>query len=197
MAYNIWDTCFFVPGLKVSDCASWIQAWGTVLAIGGAIWVGRRQVVAAHTLEAERRNRHDLLKTEIAMTFFSEAAFVSDQLANLEKSSEALESEAQHVGRLQEIEQAFRQLPPFELPGRRVAAAVLEAPKALADLRQAAAACIHWREGQYGDTNFHVRSAIQQEFQRAQMHASGVCHAGIETRREQLENVRRLLPDID
>ncbi|MEO8391177.1 hypothetical protein [Polaromonas sp.] len=33
MVYNVWETCFFVPGFSQSSCASWAQAWGTFVAV--------------------------------------------------------------------------------------------------------------------------------------------------------------------
>lgn len=33
MIYDIWSTCMLVPGFSRSECASWVQAWGSVLAI--------------------------------------------------------------------------------------------------------------------------------------------------------------------
>lgn len=43
---NVWQTCFLVPGLTRSECASWVQAWGSILAIFAAVilalWQQRR-----------------------------------------------------------------------------------------------------------------------------------------------------------
>ncbi|MDR6521808.1 hypothetical protein J2789_004498 [Variovorax paradoxus] len=36
-----WETCVLVRGLSPSECASWVQAWGSLLAVAGAglgIW---------------------------------------------------------------------------------------------------------------------------------------------------------------
>lgn len=44
MPYVISETCLLVPaGLTSSECASWIQAWGTIAAIGVAIWISHWQ----------------------------------------------------------------------------------------------------------------------------------------------------------
>lgn len=43
MAYQIWDSCIFVPGFSRGECASWVQAIGSVLAILAAVLVARHQ----------------------------------------------------------------------------------------------------------------------------------------------------------
>lgn len=51
MTYTVEQTCFLFPwGLTPSECAAWVQAWGSILAIVGsvalAIWQMRRQLRA-------------------------------------------------------------------------------------------------------------------------------------------------------
>lgn len=48
MAYEVLNTCLFVPGLSKSECASWVQAWGSIGAIvlaGFLAWWQWRRVV--------------------------------------------------------------------------------------------------------------------------------------------------------
>lgn len=45
MPHDVWQTCFFVPGLTRSECASWVQAWGSIGAVLVAIWVANRRAV--------------------------------------------------------------------------------------------------------------------------------------------------------
>ncbi len=60
MTYAVEQTCFFFPwGLTPSECASWVQAWGSILAIVGsvalAVWQTRRQLRVTHRQrQAER-----------------------------------------------------------------------------------------------------------------------------------------------
>jgi hypothetical protein len=55
---SIWETCFFLDiGLSASACASWVQAWGTLGAIGAAILLA--------TAESRRRRREDALAANI------------------------------------------------------------------------------------------------------------------------------------
>jgi len=55
MSYRLLDTCFGVPGVSEANCASWVQAWGSLLglaiAIGLPLWL--------HTREARRRRRDE------------------------------------------------------------------------------------------------------------------------------------------
>jgi hypothetical protein len=75
MAYNVWETCMLVSiGLTRSECASWVQAWGSVLAIGGAFVLLFFQVRSARmqAIELERRRllrRHNAIA---AVAMFAE-----------------------------------------------------------------------------------------------------------------------------
>lgn len=66
MSYAVLETCIFLPlDLTRSECASWVQAWGSILAIiiavGIAIVQARRQ--QQNTLHAIREERRlDLLR---------------------------------------------------------------------------------------------------------------------------------------
>ncbi|MCW5648393.1 MAG: hypothetical protein KIS62_01470 [Ramlibacter sp.] len=55
----MYNSCAFVADLKVSDCAAWVQAWGTMLAlavaIGLAAWQHRQMVRREARLELQRR----------------------------------------------------------------------------------------------------------------------------------------------
>lgn len=53
MTYSIVETCLFLPGLSSSECASWVQAWGSIGAIAGAMYA----VHWAHRLQAKQRAR--------------------------------------------------------------------------------------------------------------------------------------------
>ena len=70
---QISETCFLVQGLTVSDCASWVQAWGTVLAILGAFGVAAYQARSQHQsalrvfTEQQTRQRRDHLDSLTAV----------------------------------------------------------------------------------------------------------------------------------
>jgi hypothetical protein len=68
---NILDTCMLVPGVSANNCAGWVQAWGSILAlviaISFPIWFGwktrkdaRRghfETIALDVLAAEQQGR--------------------------------------------------------------------------------------------------------------------------------------------
>lgn len=39
MAYDVWQTCMLVSGVDERDCASWVQAWGSIAAILAAVGI--------------------------------------------------------------------------------------------------------------------------------------------------------------
>lgn len=52
MAYNVMETCMLVSmGLTRSECASWVQAWGSIGAILMAVWGVQR----AHRLQQDAK----------------------------------------------------------------------------------------------------------------------------------------------
>ena len=53
LTYEILETCLFVPGISRGECASWVQAWGSILAILAAGLF----VVLQHNLELKRQRR--------------------------------------------------------------------------------------------------------------------------------------------
>jgi hypothetical protein len=57
MAYEIWETCMLVPGFSRSECASWVQAWGSVAAILAAVAVANYQTVQTRRQDAKNYAR--------------------------------------------------------------------------------------------------------------------------------------------
>ncbi len=39
MDYNVWQTCLLVPNVSASNCAGWVQAWGSLIGLLIAIAV--------------------------------------------------------------------------------------------------------------------------------------------------------------
>jgi hypothetical protein len=56
MTYNVLETCMLFPGVNASDCASWVQAWGSIGAILVAVWVAHSQ---------DRRSRRFRIETAV------------------------------------------------------------------------------------------------------------------------------------
>lgn len=69
MTDNIWLTCALVPGLTKSECAAWVQAWGSIGALALAVGLAR--------VEASRRRR----EAKAAQADAIEAAFHAFQMA--------------------------------------------------------------------------------------------------------------------
>ncbi|MET3373473.1 hypothetical protein ABIC89_002535 [Variovorax boronicumulans] len=54
MAYDVWQSCMLLPvEFKRSDCASWVQAWGSIAAVVGALFVAF--YVPLRQMKADRR----------------------------------------------------------------------------------------------------------------------------------------------
>lgn len=43
MAYQIFESCVLVPGFSRTECASWVQAWGSIFAILAAVGIAWHQ----------------------------------------------------------------------------------------------------------------------------------------------------------
>jgi hypothetical protein len=107
MAYEVLDTCSFIPGIGQSACAEWAQVWGTIGALAGAVWIGQRQMFAARKLEADKRHLDDLTKTEIVWQLFAAAAEVTERLARVAEERNRLPPTSRSIERAGELEQAF------------------------------------------------------------------------------------------
>lgn len=53
MDYSILETCMLFPGVSRGECASWVQAWGSIGAILGAMFA----VHWAHRLQSRQKAR--------------------------------------------------------------------------------------------------------------------------------------------
>jgi len=86
MTYNVMETCMlFDVGLKPSDCASWVQAWGTVIAILMSGLIAWLQISAAKrsTLRAQRDRAVAMVEAvaELAQSFALQVNSLTAQLA--------------------------------------------------------------------------------------------------------------------
>lgn len=59
MTYEVFETCFLIPGVSTTACASWVQAWGSIAAIVGTVAVVRLQdrLQKKQAIEADRRRQ--------------------------------------------------------------------------------------------------------------------------------------------
>jgi hypothetical protein len=119
MTYKIFETCLLFPwGLTRSECASWVQAWGSILAlglgIGVAIYQARAQQRSTLRGLAEER-RHEKLR-------------VAETLGELAKRS--LKLQQYLSGKLkdrQAVHDAAEDHLPFDLPELKALLVSLEA----------------------------------------------------------------------
>ena len=77
MAYELGQTCMLVNiGLSRSECASWVQAWGAILAIavGAIAVVYQLRTSRRHAIDAERRQLHRRVNAASAVAMNAEAA---------------------------------------------------------------------------------------------------------------------------
>lgn len=54
MGYDLWQSCLFAPGLTRTECASWVQACGSVAAIGAAVWIAHRATKTSQQLARDQ-----------------------------------------------------------------------------------------------------------------------------------------------
>jgi len=77
MAYELGQTCMLINiGLSRSECASWVQAWGAILAIavGAAAVVYQLRTSRTHAIDAERRQFQRRMNAAAAVAMNAEAA---------------------------------------------------------------------------------------------------------------------------
>lgn len=60
------ETCFFVSGVKPSDCAAWIQAFGSILAIVASGLIAAVQIRASNRSEQRAQRERKRAMTEAA-----------------------------------------------------------------------------------------------------------------------------------
>lgn len=89
MAYEIWQSCVLIPGFSRGECASWVQAWGSIgaiLATGfAAAWPYRRALA-----DQERRRVEDAQqRSRTIARLFGEALPIAQRVVILEGSMPA------------------------------------------------------------------------------------------------------------
>lgn len=85
MVNNVWQTCMLVDmGLTRSECASWVQAWGSIIAILASGLIAWIQIHAARraTLRAQRERALATVDavTQLARSFSLQMASLAAQL---------------------------------------------------------------------------------------------------------------------
>lgn len=159
--------------------AEWVQAIGSIAAILFAYGLGVRQMVAARMLETDKQRATDVLRAEVLRYMYEQAGALCNALGGLDDSRiPAGPHTHRAIAQIADLEQAFRSVPPFEIPSRGIASGVLAAPYALRNLIDAARRCIDERASLMGQ-DVPIGSRFRVEFQRAYEQAVGVCKTGV------------------
>lgn len=107
MAYKILETCVFFPGVSRLECASWVQAWGTILAICAAICIAwwQRTEERRHARETELAKGLVIADTMLRtmVTASAQLAATGDLLQECKRGERVLVP-SQFVWSLREIE---------------------------------------------------------------------------------------------
>lgn len=136
MAYDIWQTCMLVPGVNADDCASWVQAWGSIAAVLIAVWVSRRQARHAEELEQARFRIANIGRLKIVLALLTTGHEVLNILQDeLERSGPRAASESD-LEFLQDSGDRLKVLPPLEMVDAALVARVTLLPRSFTLLRQ-------------------------------------------------------------
>ncbi|OCS47933.1 hypothetical protein [Ralstonia pickettii] len=135
MNYNVWETCLLLPfGLNRAECASWVQAWGSILAIGGtafaAYYQGRKQLQA--TIEGVRQTQKQA-HLQVAETLWKLAEnalkmqrHIASRLDTRDKGHKAaVDGLPFEMPELLSIERALEAIPLHELPATLVSPSMI------------------------------------------------------------------------
>ncbi len=118
-----WDTCMLVRGLNPSECASWVQAWGSILGIAaasaGVFWQVRKQRQQA--LEARVEQARSIANAVFWCRMY--ATELVEMVATSRNPTSAVQNAAHWVSELEAI--PLLAFPTFEIKNaaRRVVSA--------------------------------------------------------------------------
>jgi hypothetical protein len=92
---NVWETCLLSSiGLTRSECAAWVQAWGSILAIvatGAATWIALRGQIKLQRRQQQESDRRALTA---AFMIASNAAEVVKKIGRFRNDPSRTESQA-------------------------------------------------------------------------------------------------------
>jgi hypothetical protein len=123
MEGSIWNTCMLVPGLSRSDCASWVQAWGTIGALAVAIGVARSQAALARKLQAEQAStaqKERAARSEyrwlVSLAVVSHLRRAATQIIGILRSVPSATMRATALALLDDAHRRLIEAPIFDLP---------------------------------------------------------------------------------
>jgi hypothetical protein len=120
MSASIWQTCMLVPGLSRDECASWVQAWGTIgalaVAIGIAWWqTGLARRLRLEELENAKREREAKSRWMVALAVIAriKRAAYSVELLTQVPSETGL---SMSLAVFEDVRRRLAEVPIFDLP---------------------------------------------------------------------------------
>ena len=98
MEYDIFRTCMLVNiGLTRTECATWFQAWASVLSIAGAIYAVRHAFNLNKKMLGETAYHIAMVEASNATSLFSESKFViSEAMSEYESFNTVIDSNSFH-----------------------------------------------------------------------------------------------------
>lgn len=134
----MYESCVFFFDLKVSDCASWVQAWGSIAAIVAAAWFTWWQ----HRLELKRASdaERELTRRRIGVIAqaASDAEGVLADAVLFARLQQITLNRAQHLTlreRLGKSQELLSAISKPDLPNFRLAQVVIDLESALASAK--------------------------------------------------------------
>lgn len=79
-----WESCMLVRGLSPSECASWVQAWGTVAAIVVTVLVATRSYRKAAKDQRKREMQDRAERNRTIANLFAAAAPIYQKVVEIE-----------------------------------------------------------------------------------------------------------------
>lgn len=132
MAYEIWQTCALVNiGLTRGECASWVQAWGSIAAILIAVRVSRKQYRDAQKLQKQLADRTRSDKARAVMAICSNALAVLSMLKRGYENGGANAAQPSDLHFLTDSASAFASIPLLETPGEVIVVHLAVMPRQL------------------------------------------------------------------
>jgi hypothetical protein len=116
---SVLDTCFLVPGLTKAECASWVQAWGSIAAIVAATGVVLLQHVLERRRTAEAQRESDKRLLRLAHSVAREAQQIAFHIGAFRSDSSNNETAQQRHGFREDLElslQSIRAILFMQLP---------------------------------------------------------------------------------
>lgn len=177
--------CFgYRVDLSPEFAPAWVQAVGSILAIGAAVWIAQRQHWQAVKLEERKLAVAERQKLEIVKALMVRSLGLAIDVCKAYASNAQEDIEQISTPLMQDTHQALMALPVFEIPHWQLALDVLMVGRALASLNMQLESFQHMSP----DTNEEFEKALSsfhelaQEIKLVTEYSIAVCNREIELR---------------